>query len=186
MERKPYKPVVRPVGPMRQRLIWKPMTELLDMAVHLANEEEDAQRIRSVLNSSYNCLIDQSMHEVARQVDYDGEVIRYDEGPRLRQVRSIPIKRKVKAWKPLDKPWRWCYNRLTELHALLSWDHGSTSKVAWVIDADGICHMLADEHIPAYVANENNCMEIVHSARELLEALIDVMEFHYDTYSWEK
>ena len=86
-------PAVRPIGPMRQQLNWKPMTELLAMAVQVVNEEEDEQRIRSVLNGSYNSLIDHSMHEVARQVDYDEEVIRYDEGPRLRQVRSIPVKK---------------------------------------------------------------------------------------------
>ena len=72
------------------------------------------------------------------------------------------------------------------MHALLSWDHGSTSKGAWVIDADGLCHLLADDHIPVYVACEVKCMEIVHGARELLEALINVMESHYDAHSWEK
>ena len=133
-------PAVTPIGPMRQQLNWKPMTELLAMAVQVVNEEDDEQRIRSLLNGSYNSMIDHSMHEVARQVDYDEEVIRYDEGHRLRQVRSVPAKRRVIAWKPLNRPWRWCYNRLTEMHALLSWDHGSTSKGAWVIDADGLCH----------------------------------------------
>ena len=86
-------PPVRPIGPMRQHLNWKPMTELLAMAVKVVNEEEDEQRIRSVLNGSYNSLIDHSMHEVARQVDYDEEVIRFVEGPRLRQVRSIPVEK---------------------------------------------------------------------------------------------
>ena len=46
--------------------------------------------------------------------------------------------------------------------------------------------ILADDHIPVYVACEDKCMEIVHGARELLDALINVMESHYDAHSWEK
>ena len=58
--------------------------------------------------------------------------------------------RRVKVWKALDKPWRWCYNRLTEIHALPSWGHGSTSMGAWGMDAEGFGHLLVDDHIPAY------------------------------------
>ena len=72
----------------------------------------------------------------------------FDEGPRLRQVRSIPGKRRAKAWKALDKPWRWCYNRVTEIHALLSWDHGSTLLGPCVIDSEDVGQLLVDDHIP--------------------------------------
>ena len=54
------------------------------------------------------------------------------------------------------------------------------------MDADGLCQLVADDHIPVYVVCESQRMEFVHGARELLEALINVMESHYDAHSWEK
>ena len=57
---------------------------------------------------------------------------------------------------------------------------------AWVIDVEGVCQLLVDDHVPVYVANEVSCMEVINEAREWMESLICVMECHFGGHSWGK